>query len=94
MLGTKMYTESDVYRYIRKLPNVKMPKLTEEDTVYVNPWKAVPGESRRLSQVEKDSIMKIIFAKRRLVLHRADSIRRVKADSIELVKKSKVLDKP
>jgi hypothetical protein len=92
MLGTKMYTESDVYRYIRKLPNVKMPKLTEEDTVYVNPWKAVPAESR-MSQVEIDS-MNIRLAKRRLVLHRADSIRRVKADSIEFVKKNKAVDKP
>ena len=82
MLGTKMYTKGGVYRFISKLPNVKMPKITREDTVEVSNHKAIPDKPRRLTKIEKDSLIAI-----RIEKWRTNSIGRDWTDSIENIKK-------
>ena len=85
MFESKMYSKGDVYRYIRKLPNIKMPVITREDTVEVSRHKAIPDKP--LTQIQKDSLRAIRRAKKLHVIHIADSIGRIKSDSIEFVKK-------
>ena len=82
MFESKMYSKGDVYRYIRKLPNIKMPVITREDTVEVSRHKAIPDKP--LTQIQKDSLRAIHIEMR---IRRADSIGRIKSDSIEFVKK-------
>jgi len=84
---TKMRTKGDFYRYLSKLPNVKMPKLTEEDTVEVYHGKVTTSRLYGITKAAKDSLMAIRIAKR---IHRADSIRRVKADSIGRIKSDSI----
>ena len=82
MFESKMYSKGDVYRYIHKLPNIKMPVITREDTVEVSRHKAIPDKP--LTQIQKDSLRAIHIEMR---IRRADSIGRIKSDSIEFVKK-------
>jgi hypothetical protein len=82
MFETKIHSKGDVYRYISKLPNVKMPKITREDTVKVSNHKAIPDKPRRLTKIEKDSLKAI-----RIEKWRTNSIGRDWTDSIENIKK-------
>ena len=86
MFETKIHSKGDVYRYISKLPNVKMPVITREDTVEVSNHKALPDKPRRLTKIEKDSLKALRIEKRR-----TDSIGHVRADSITHLKKEKPL---
>jgi len=66
MFETKINSKGDVYKYISKLPHVKMPVITKEDTVAVFCGKITPGEPQRMPQAYWDSLRAIQTAKNQL----------------------------
>ena len=94
-------SKGDIYRYIAKYPNVKIPVLTKEDTTFVikEMYPVIPGKPHGISKAKSDSLQAIRRAKlledaKREYRLKQDSINaeeKAKSDSIKAIRRAKML---